>query len=110
MKRELTAQVGADGVLTLTVPLGREDANKTVRVVVETVETPAGPVTDPDEWRGFVERVAGSITDPTFMRHPQTQPFTSREEWLRFIEATSGKWQGEFVREPEGGYEERDPL
>jgi hypothetical protein len=79
MKRELTAQVGADGVLTLTVPLGREDANKTVRVVVETVETPAGPITDPDEWHRFVERVAGSITDPTFMRHPQGE-YEQREE------------------------------
>jgi hypothetical protein len=49
MRRELTAQVGADGVLTLTVPLGREDANKTLRVVVETVEPPAGPITGPEE-------------------------------------------------------------
>ncbi len=71
MKRELTAQVGADGVLTLTVPLTPEDANKTVRVVVETVETPSGPITDPQEWHRFVERIAGSITDPTFLRHPQ---------------------------------------
>ncbi len=79
MRWELTVQVGADGVLNLAVPLGREDANKTVRVVLETVETPAGPVSDPEEWR-------------------------------RFIERTSGKWQGEFVREPEGDYEKRDPL
>jgi hypothetical protein len=54
MKRELTAQVGADGVLTLSVPLGREDANKTVRVVVETVEGAAtAPAMSPQqsEWR-----------------------------------------------------------
>jgi hypothetical protein len=79
MKRELTAQVGADGVLTLTVPLGREGANMTVRVVVETVEAPAGPITEPEEWRRFVERVAGSITDPTFVRHPQGE-YEEREE------------------------------
>lgn len=58
-------------MLTLTGPLGSEDANKAVRVVVETVETPTVPITDPDEWQRFVERIAGSITDPTFMRHPQ---------------------------------------
>lgn len=79
MKRELTAQVGADGVLTLRVPLGREDANKTIRVVVETVEMPASPITDPEEWHRFVERVAGSITDPTFIRHPQGA-YEEREE------------------------------
>ncbi len=38
MKRELTAEVGADGVLTLSVPLGSEGASRTVRVVVETIE------------------------------------------------------------------------
>jgi len=79
LKRELTAQVGADGVLTLRVPLGREDANKTIRVVVETVEMPASPITDPEEWHRFVERVAGSITDPTFIRHPQGA-YEEREE------------------------------
>src|SRR5260370_116359 len=45
MKKELTARVGADGMLTLTVPLGRQDANKTVRVVVETVEGIGTPTT-----------------------------------------------------------------
>ncbi len=79
MKRELTAQVGADGVLTLTMPLGREEANKTVRVVVETLETPAAPIADPEEWRRFVERTAGSIADPTFMRHPQGE-YEKRDE------------------------------
>lgn len=80
MKREWTAQVGADGVLTLSVPLGREDANKTVRVVVETLDWPTAPITDPEEWHRFLDQIAGSITDPTFERPPQ------------------------------GEYEERDPL
>lgn len=71
MKRELTIQVGHDGVLML----GREWANKTVRVVVEVVK-----------------------------------PFVNREEWLHFVNATSGKWQGEFQRPPQGEYEERDSL
>ncbi len=72
MKRELTAQVGPDGVLTLHVPLGREDANKTVRVVVETVgDTAPGRPTTQEEWQRFVHDMAGRITDPTFERPPQ---------------------------------------
>ena len=52
MRRELSVQVGADGVLT--VPLGPECANQTVRVVVEAV-----PTTTPEEWKQFLERTLG---------------------------------------------------
>ncbi len=70
MKRELTVQVGADGVLTL--PLGHEDANKTVRVIVETVdEANVRSGLNQEEWGQFVRNMAGRITDPTFDRHPQ---------------------------------------
>ena len=55
MRRELTAQDGADGVLILTVPLNPEDANKTVRVVVETIQKAMSQ----EEWKRFVERTAG---------------------------------------------------
>ena len=80
MKRELTAQVGADGVLTLSVPLGREGANKTVRVVVETVEgAAAGSLMGQEEWGRFVSSVAGRITDPTFDRQPQGE-YEQRDE------------------------------
>ena len=74
MRRELTAQVGADGVLNLTVPLNPEDANKTVRVVVETV-----PAMSQAEWERFVDSIAGRITDPTFVRHPQGE-YEQRDE------------------------------
>ncbi|HTU89045.1 MAG TPA: hypothetical protein VMF69_03010 [Gemmataceae bacterium] len=40
----------------------------------------------------------------------QTIPETSREEWLRFIESTAGKWEGELERPAQGEYEERDTL
>ena len=83
MKKVLTTQIGADGVLTLTVPLGQADANTLVRVIVETVEgatAPAAPATDREGWLRFIEATAGTITDPTFERPPQ------------------------------GAYEERDPL
>jgi hypothetical protein len=32
---------------------------------------PAGPPMDRESWLRFIERTAGSITDPTFLRHPQ---------------------------------------
>jgi hypothetical protein len=83
MKKVLTTRIGADGVLTLTVPLGQADANTLVRVIVETVEgatTSATPATDREEWLRFIQATAGTITDPTFERPPQ------------------------------GAYEERDPL
>ena len=76
MRRELIAQVGADGVLTLTVPLNREDANKSVRVIVETV----GPAMSQEEWKQFVESMAGRITDPTFIRQPQGE-YEQRDEF-----------------------------
>ena len=81
MKKVVTTQVGDNGVLTLTMPLNKDDANKTVRVTVETVEesVPSLPM-DRDSWLRFIERTAGSITDPSFERQPQ------------------------------GDYEERDPL
>jgi hypothetical protein len=40
----------------------------------------------------------------------QTIPETTREEHLRFIENTAGKWEGELERPPQGEYEEREPM
>lgn len=37
--------------------------------------------------------------------HPMTQ-----EEWMAFIQATAGTWQGEFERPAQGEYEKRDDL
>jgi hypothetical protein len=71
----VTSQVGADGVLNLTVPLKPEDANKTVRVTIEALAPPM-----------------------------------SEEEWLKFIENTAGKWQGEFERPEQGEFEQRDEV
>jgi hypothetical protein len=72
MKTELATRVGADAVLTLAVPIGQNGANKTVRVIVETVdERPARPAMTRAEWADFVQRMAGRIVDPTFGRQPQ---------------------------------------
>jgi hypothetical protein len=71
MKKVLTTRIGANGVLT--VPLGDEEANKDVRVTVETLDAELGPALpqDLEAWRRFLERTGGSISDPTFERPPQ---------------------------------------
>jgi hypothetical protein len=74
---EIVSKVGSDGVLRLAVPLPAAEAGRDVRVTVEPL---ARPAMTQDEWRAFVLRMAGSITDPEFRR-----------------------WE-------QGDYEERDPL
>ncbi len=63
----LTSKVGSDGVLHLTIPLGAAEANHEVNVTIE----PARPVMSQEEWRKRVLSTAGSIPDPTFIRHDQ---------------------------------------
>ena len=69
MTKIINTHVGPNGVLTLTVPLDQADANKPVRVVVETIEA-AEPM-DRAAWLRFIEQTGGSITDPSFERQPQ---------------------------------------
>jgi hypothetical protein len=72
MTTVINARVGPNGVLTLTVPLPTVEANKPVRVTVETVEA-AQPPLDRAAWLRFLEQTGGSITDPSFERPPQGQ-------------------------------------
>jgi hypothetical protein len=67
----LVGKTGADGALRLSLPLGKETEYEVVVVQVKGVE---GPRPTPEErgWPpGFFERTYGSITDETFVRHPQ---------------------------------------
>ena len=66
--------VGPDGNLHLDVPIGIDNANQPVRVVIEA----ARKVMTRQEWCAFVRSMAGSITDPTFERPPQL-PLETRE-------------------------------
>ena len=34
----------------------------------------------------------------------------SHEEWVAWVEAMAGSWQGSFERPPQDEYEEREPL
>ena len=68
MKKELTTQVGPDGLLTLSVPMGKNGANKIVHVVVETVEEPGSrQAGSQEEWARFVQLMAGRIYRPNFL-------------------------------------------
>jgi hypothetical protein len=66
--------IGPDGTLHLDVPIGIENANQPVRVVIEAARKPMTL----GEWGAFVRSMAGSITDPAFERPPQL-PLETRE-------------------------------
>lgn len=70
------SRIGADGVLHLVVPIGKAEADKEVQV---TIDLPRKPAMTQEEWRQFVLSTAGSITDPTFVRHEQGD-YERREE------------------------------
>lgn len=72
----LHSRVGADGVLQLQVPIGAADAEREVEVTIDPVLAP--PMTQ-EEWRKWVLATAGSITDPSFVRHEQGE-YEHREE------------------------------
>ncbi|MGQ0636348.1 MAG: hypothetical protein ACT4QC_17185 [Planctomycetaceae bacterium] len=62
------SRIGADGVLQLNVPVGAAEANRDVQVTIEPA--PRASMTQ-EEWRVWVNEMAGSVTDPTFRRHDQ---------------------------------------
>jgi hypothetical protein len=71
---EIRSRVGADGVLTIALPLGLSEANREVRVVVEPADSSAAmslSAPKQEEWRQFVESMSGCITDSTFERPEQ---------------------------------------
>ena len=75
---QLRSKVDANGVLHLSVPFGKRDADREVRVTVEPLDEASVPISA-DQWRRFVHEMAGCIDDPTFERHSQGN-FEKREE------------------------------
>jgi len=69
---EVQSRVGPDGVLSLSVPVGSENANREVTVTIAGVSAPASQKpSNQREWKAFLDRTAASIDDPTFARPPQ---------------------------------------
>jgi hypothetical protein len=65
---EMTVHVDPNGILHLEVPLGSDAANQEVKVTIKPARMPPKTM---EEWRKFIADTAGSIADPTFIRHPQ---------------------------------------
>lgn len=76
---EMESRVGPDGVLVLAVPVGQENANREVKVIVDSIERKSlrAPLTQ-EEWEQMIRETAGSIDDPTFVR-PEQGRFEERE-------------------------------
>jgi len=69
---EITSRVDADGILRICIPLGADEANREVKVVVEpTSVSEAMQPHDQQSWREFIQTMAGCVTDPTFDRPNQ---------------------------------------
>lgn len=71
----IQSKIGGDGVLRLDVPVGVAAAEQVVQVTIEPVKKPLTQ----EEWRQWVLSTAGSVPDPTFMRHPQGE-YEERDE------------------------------
>jgi len=70
------SRVGPDGILNIKLPIGEADADREVQVTVDPVGLSS---MTQEEWRNFVLSTAGSITDPSFVRHDQGE-YERREE------------------------------
>jgi hypothetical protein len=68
MSIELDGRVGPDGVLELRVPLGESAANTEGHIQIDAAKP---RIATQEEWKAFVQRVAGSIDDETFERQLQ---------------------------------------
>jgi hypothetical protein len=70
------SRVGADGILNIALPIGKADADREVQVTIDPVDS--SPMTQ-EAWQTLVLASAGSITDPSFVRHEQGE-YECREE------------------------------
>lgn len=67
---ELTSKVDENGILNLTLSLGDADANREVRVTVESLDELSSSMST-EQWQKFVQEMAGSISDPEFRRYSE---------------------------------------
>jgi hypothetical protein len=65
-------KTGKDGALNLRIPLGKPEMEFEVVVIVQPKATASATGTPEDRgWPPGYFELAGSITDETFIRHPQ---------------------------------------
>ena len=77
---QIKSRVGSDGVLTLKVPLGREEADREVIVNVESADSDRSTSTNQDEWSQFIRETAGQWQGEPLER-PDQGEFEKRDEW-----------------------------
>ena len=73
----LQSRVGADGVLHISVPIGKEDADSDVQVTIDPIGAGAPPMTQ-EEWRQFVMETAGAWQGD--LERPAQLEFERRDE------------------------------
>src|SRR5688500_4124420 len=78
---QLSERTGADGTLTLRVPVGRPDTEVAVVVVVQ----PKGPAVG--GWPPGYFDLFGSVTDDTFVVHPQPGSGPAGPDWRSAADA-----------------------
>ena len=78
---EIRSRVGPDGVLRLAVPVGAAEANREVKITVESLEeTAAQSRLSPEQWKQFIEETAGCWKGDPLVRPAQGE-FENREPW-----------------------------
>ena len=76
---EITVRVGPNGVLTLNVPVGPDEADREVRVTVGPMEGPPASA-DRAGWKRFVDETAGAWQGERLTR-PRQGEYEVREQW-----------------------------
>jgi hypothetical protein len=86
---ELTARVGPDGILTLSVPVGIDEANREVKVVVAPADAAVKPAA-PDESEPTVAPTAGARNGDEPGESPAREPAPAEKcriaDWIEPIE------------------------
>ncbi len=72
----LNSRVGSDGILQLTIPIGKAEADREVQITIDPLGPP--PMTR-EEWRHFIQPTVVSITDASSMRREKDE-YERREE------------------------------
>jgi hypothetical protein len=74
----LHSRVGPDGVLQLSVLIGKADADREVEVTIEIAESKERPKSDEEEWRQFVRETAGAWQ--LELERPEQGEYEQRDE------------------------------
>lgn len=78
---QVKGHVDADGLLTLRIPTALRETDVEALLVLKPVTSPKSAETDTLGWPpDFFTKIAGSISDDTFQRWPQSE-YETREEF-----------------------------